>query len=90
MSTYTIIEFEFGPLMYAQGYVSKLFTFIRVIDIYLVLAWIICWHKFMKKNGHCFCLPNKSLEQALMLIHTSLDLFVAHKKQGLAAYYLKK
>ena len=96
--------FEFGPLRYVQGNVSRLCGFVSDRQIFSLGLD----DMFSKIKGDkwvvFFCLPGKSLEEGLKLIHTDndvhtmielgcrsgfVDLFVANTQQMLSQYYLK-
>ncbi|GJV85910.1 hypothetical protein Tco_1525808 [Tanacetum coccineum] len=96
--------FEFDPLRYVNESVSSVSTFTCDRDIFpICLDWI-CSEISEYKWALFYCLPNKSLEQGLMLIHTDNDvhsffvdaersgkihLYITHKQQDLGRYYLR-
>ena len=96
--------FEFGPLRYVEGSVYKLFAFVHDRSTFTLGLDHMLTSIRGDKWALFFCLPGKSLEDGLKLIHTdndvhtmlelgcrsgSVDLFVAHKPQRLSEYYLK-
>ncbi|GKB78925.1 hypothetical protein Tco_0945820 [Tanacetum coccineum] len=96
--------FEFDPLRYVNGSVYSVSAFTCDRDIFpTCLDWI-CSEIIEYKWALFYCLPNKSLEQGLKLIHTDNDvhsfftnaesngkihLYIAHKQQDLGRYYLR-
>ncbi|GJV25059.1 hypothetical protein Tco_1377754 [Tanacetum coccineum] len=96
--------FEFDPLRYVNGSVSSVSAFTCDRDIFpTCLDWI-CSEIIEYKWALFYCLPNKSLEQGLKLIHTDNDvhsffvdaersgkihLYITHKQQDLGRYYLR-
>lgn len=96
--------FEFGPLRYVQRNVSTLCGFVYNRHIFSLGLDDMLSRIRGEKWVVFFCLPGKSLEEGLKLIHTdndvhtmielgcragSVELFVAHTKQILSEYYLK-
>ena len=96
--------FEFAPLRYVQGKVSSMCAFVHDKHIFTLGLDDMLSRITGEKWAVFFCLPGKSLEEGLKLIHTDndvhtmielgcragfVDLFVAHTKQMLSQYYLK-
>ncbi|GJY00067.1 hypothetical protein Tco_0357085 [Tanacetum coccineum] len=96
--------FELDPLRYVNGSVSSVSAFTCDRDIFpACLNWILS-SILENKWALFYCLPNKSLEKGLKLIHTDNDvhsffadaerrgkihLYVTHKQQALGKFYLK-
>ncbi|GKD95887.1 hypothetical protein Tco_1379784 [Tanacetum coccineum] len=96
--------FEFDPLRYVNGIVFSVSAFSCDRDIFpTCLDWILL-QIIENKWDLFYCLPNKSLEQGLKLIHIDNDvhsffadaesngkihLYIAHKKQELGRYYFR-
>ena len=95
--------FEFGPLRYVQGNVSTMCGFVCDRHIFFLGLDDMFSRIRGEKWAVFFCVPGKSLEEGLKLIHTDndvhtmielcfragfVDLFVAHTKQVLSPYYL--
>ncbi|GJX46254.1 hypothetical protein Tco_0271444, partial [Tanacetum coccineum] len=96
--------FELDPLRYVNGLVSSVSAFTYDRDIFSTcLNWILS-SIVENKWALFYCLPNKSLEKGLKLIHTDNDvhsffadakcrgkihLYVTHKQQALGKFYLK-
>ncbi|GJT64931.1 hypothetical protein Tco_1016411 [Tanacetum coccineum] len=96
--------FELDPLRYVNGSVSSVSAFTCDRDIFpSCLDWILS-SILENKWALFYCLPNKSLEKGLKLIHTDNDvhsffadaerrgkihLYVTHKQQALGKFYLK-
>ena len=96
--------FEFAPLRYVQGKVSSMCAFVHDKHIFTLGLDDMLSRITGEKWAVFFCLPGKSLEEGLKLIHTDndvhkmielgcragfVDLFVSHTKQMLSQYYLK-
>nr|GEW87941.1 phospholipase-like protein [Tanacetum cinerariifolium] len=65
--------FKFDPLRYVNGAVSSVFAFTCDRDIFPTFLEWICSEIIEYKWALFYCLPNKSLEQGLKLIHTDND-----------------
>ncbi|GJR88003.1 hypothetical protein Tco_0212014 [Tanacetum coccineum] len=96
--------FKLDPLRYVNGSVSSVYVFTCDRDIFpACLNWILS--SILENKWALFdCLPNKSLEKGLKLIHTDNDvhsffvdverrgkihLYVTHNQQALGKFYLK-
>ena len=95
--------FEFGPLRYVQGNVSTMCGFVCDRHVFFLGLDDMFSRIRGEKWDVFFCVPGKSLEEGLKLIHTDndvhtmielgcyagfVDLFVPHTKQVLSPYYL--
>ncbi|GKD59741.1 hypothetical protein Tco_1297250 [Tanacetum coccineum] len=96
--------FDFDPLRYVNGSVTSVCAFTCDRDMFPGSLDYILSEIKQNKWALFYCLPNKSLENGLTLMHTDTDvhkffdlaerngsihLFVAHKKHKLAQYYLR-
>ncbi|GJU55535.1 hypothetical protein Tco_1229249 [Tanacetum coccineum] len=96
--------FEFDPLTYVNRSFYSVSAFTCDRDIFPTCLYWICSEIIEYKWAFFYCLPNKSLEQGLKLIHTvnnvhsffadaersgKIHLYITHKQQDLGRYYLR-